>query len=66
MNLSINGKIKDYPEQLNIVQLLELLELSPERVVVELNREILTADKHAETQLKDSDTLELIQFVGGG
>ena len=66
MNLSINGKIKDYPEQLNIVQLLELLELSPERVVVELNREILTADKHAETQLKNSDTLELIQFVGGG
>ena len=66
MNLSINGKIKDYPEQLNIVQLLELLELSPERVVVELNREILTVDKHAETQLKNSDTLELIQFVGGG
>ena len=66
MNLSINGKIKDYPEQLNIVQLLELLELSPERVVVELNREILTADKHAETQLKNSDTLELIQFVGCG
>lgn len=66
MNLSINGKNREFPAQLNIVELLEFLELKPERVVVELNQEILTADKHAEIQLKDGDTLELIQFVGGG
>ena len=66
MYLSINGKSRDFPAPLNVVQLLESLKLGPERVVVELNREILTVDKHAGIQLQDGDTLELIQFVGGG
>lgn len=66
MDLRINGQNKHCSEPLNLVQLLEQLELTPERVVVELNREILTAGKHADIQLKDGDTLELIQFVGGG
>ncbi|MCD6268648.1 MAG: MoaD/ThiS family protein, partial [Deltaproteobacteria bacterium] len=30
------------------------------------NREILIADKYVDIQLKDGDTLEIIQFVGGG
>ena len=66
MHLSINGQSKEYSLPLTIVQLLHQLELTPARVVVELNREILTADKLADTELKDGDTLELIQFVGGG
>jgi len=66
MLLQINGQNREYPAPLNIVQLLAHLQLATERVVVELNREILTADKLADTQLKDGDTLELIQFVGGG
>ncbi len=66
MLLQINGRNRECPSPLNIIQLLGQLELAPERVVVELNREILTADKLAEIQLKDGDTLELIQFVGGG
>lgn len=66
MHLCINGQNREFPEPLNIGQLLEHLELNSERVVVELNREILTADKHADIQLQDGDTLELIQFVGGG
>ncbi len=66
MDLCINGQQKQYSEPLSIVQLLEQLELTPERVVVELNREILTAEKRADIQLHNGDTLELIQFVGGG
>ncbi|HEY5673008.1 MAG TPA: sulfur carrier protein ThiS [Malonomonas sp.] len=66
MNLQINGQNREYPSPLTIVQLLDQLDLAIERVVVELNREILTADKLADTQLTDGDTLELIQFVGGG
>ena len=66
MYLCVNGQSREFPQPLNVEQLLEQLELKPERVVVELNREILTADKYADIQLKDGDTLELIQFVGGG
>lgn len=66
MLLWINGKKKECPEPINIVQLLTHLELPADRVVVELNREIVTSDHHVDIQLQDGDTLELIQFVGGG
>ena len=66
MYLSVNGQSREFPQPLNVGQLLEHLELKPERVVVELNREILTVDRHADIQLQDGDSLELIQFVGGG
>jgi thiamine biosynthesis protein ThiS len=66
MNLTINGQRKNFSSPLNVAQLLSQLELNPERVVVELNRDILTADKYIDIQLNDGDTLEIIQFVGGG
>ncbi|MDA3902896.1 MAG: sulfur carrier protein ThiS [Desulfuromusa sp.] len=66
MQLTINGNVKEYQDQLTVLQLLQHLQLSQERVVVELNREILSADLHIDTELKSGDTLELVQFVGGG
>lgn len=66
MRLHINGQFRTFADPLNVVELLNLLQLTQGRVVVELNRSILTAEAHAATVLKDGDTLELIQFVGGG
>ena len=66
MQLTINGEIREYPEQLTVNQLLQQLKLSPERVVVELNHGILSPDQHTATQLKPEDIIELVQFVGGG
>ena len=66
MQLNINGQLRTVTSPLSIGQLLQQLELVPERVVVELNREILTPDTQADIQLNDGDSLELIQFVGGG
>jgi sulfur carrier protein len=34
--------------------------------VVELNRNIVSRETHASTQLKEGDTLEIVHFVGGG
>lgn len=66
MRLQINGQQRDYPAPLTVAQLLEQLQLPMARVVVELNHTILTADTLADRQLKNGDSLELIQFVGGG
>lgn len=65
MKLNINGQQRDFAEPMTISQLLQQLELAPERVVIEFNKEILTAEAHS-TLLQEGDTLELIQFVGGG
>ena len=66
MKLTINGEVKNYQESLTVQQLLQKLNLSPERVVVELNRNILSPDMLVSTELKSADTIELVQFVGGG
>jgi len=65
MQLTINGQLRDFSETLTISQLLQQLDLTPERVVIELNKEILTVEAHT-SLLKDGDALEVIQFVGGG
>jgi thiamine biosynthesis protein ThiS len=66
MKLTINGQKKHIEGTDNLTQLLEQLQLSPQRVVVELNGSILTTDQHHGTVLQEGDTLELVQFVGGG
>lgn len=66
MKLTINGKTNDYTEQLTVEKLLQKLNLAPDQVVVELNRNILTPDLHETSNLNDGDSLELVQFVGGG
>lgn len=66
MQLTINGHKKEFAAPITVQQLLTQLDLSTERVVVELNRNILTAEKHSETELKPGDSIELVQFVGGG
>jgi thiamine biosynthesis protein ThiS len=66
MKITINGEIKEYQEQLTVQQLLQRLKLQADRVVVEVNRTILPPDMHNITELKTGDTIELVQFVGGG
>ncbi len=66
MQLTINGQSRMVEAASTVADLLKYLQLETDRVVVELNREILSADSHCATRLQDGDSLELIQFVGGG
>jgi len=38
----------------------------PDRVAIELNREIVSRDRWPQTLLHDGDRLEIVHFVGGG
>ena len=40
--------------------------MKPDRVAVELNRDIVQRDKWAATALNSGDRLEIVHFVGGG
>lgn len=66
MKLLINGKSKNVTDRLTLAQLLEQLDLDPNMVVIELNKEILNAMQRRDKRLCDGDQLEIIQFVGGG
>jgi thiamine biosynthesis protein ThiS len=66
MTITVNGKPKEIDAPTTVAALLESLKLDAARVAVELNREILPRAEFAERILANGDTLEIVQFVGGG
>jgi sulfur carrier protein len=69
MNLQINGEARDFPTSpapFTLTTLIEILAMKPDRVAVELNREIAPRDRWSATILKEGDRLEIVHFVGGG
>lgn len=66
MIVTLNGKKTELTDNLSILQLLESKELTPDTVVVELNKEIIMSDLFSTTTINDGDHLEVLRFVGGG
>lgn len=66
IRIRVNGRERDVPRGASVRDLLESLELRPELVVVERNREILERARYADVRVEEGDTLELVHFVGGG
>ena len=64
--IKVNGETKLIPCSFSILNLLERYQINKDRVVIELNKKILTKEEFVSTILKENDELELITFVGGG
>jgi thiamine biosynthesis protein ThiS len=65
MNLTINGENQVSSAE-TLGALVEGLRMKPDRVAIELNREIVPRDQWPQTPLRDGDRLEIVHFVGGG
>ena len=65
MNLTINGEIQVSSAE-TLGALVEGLGMKPDRVAIELNREIVPREQWPQTPLHDGDRLEIVHFVGGG
>ena len=61
----LNGKTIDLKEDISVEQLLKDYDLNPQKVVVEVNMEILDDEVYSTYLLKNEDTVEVISFVGG-
>ena len=66
MELTVNGEKREVPEGATVSQLLETLQVVPERVVVEVNLTILKRAEYPGAVLKEGDRVEIVRFVGGG
>jgi sulfur carrier protein len=69
MKLHINGEEREFPSgpgSFTLSALVEQLGMKPDRVAVELNRDIVPRDRWNETVLNEGDRLEVVHFVGGG
>jgi sulfur carrier protein len=66
MKVQINGESRDFQSSLLLSTLIEKLGMKPDRVAVELNRNIVPRSQWADTPVAEGDRLEIVQFVGGG
>ncbi|MBI2350851.1 MAG: sulfur carrier protein ThiS [Deltaproteobacteria bacterium] len=66
MTVFINGEKREIAAELSVAQLLQELGIRPGRVVVELNRDVVSRESHDTTFLKEGDNIEIVHFVGGG
>jgi sulfur carrier protein len=71
MVLYINGEARSFSDPspdrpFALAALVESLRMKSDRVAVELNHDIVSRERWAETLLKDGDRLEIVHFVGGG
>lgn len=53
-------------ERTSLDELVTELSLTPARVAIELNQQVVRRDKWAATILAEGDRIEIVHFVGGG
>lgn len=66
MRIHVNGEGKEVRDGLVLSELINLLELPPQRIAVELNRDVIRRADWSLTVLRDNDCVEIVHFVGGG
>jgi len=62
----INGKDMNFKSEITISKLLKELNLSTEKVVVEVNLKIIPKENYECHKLYERDNIEVVSFVGGG
>lgn len=63
--ITLNGSERAVESQ-TVFGLLEELSLAGKKIAVERNKQIVPRTAYQETALQAGDTIEIIQFVGGG
>lgn len=66
MQVIINDEPRDVRAGATLSDLVEQLSLAPERLAVELNREVVRRTEWARVELREGDRVEIVHFVGGG
>ena len=66
MTITLNGERFELSQPMTVDALLASLEIDPRRVAVEHNLSIVKRQRYPEVIVDDGDTVEIVNFVGGG
>jgi thiamine biosynthesis protein ThiS len=66
LRIEVNGERLEVSAPINLADLIRHLELAPERLAIELNRNVVRRADWQETSLNEGDRIEIVHFVGGG
>ena len=66
IKIFINGDLRKFPQETNIVSLLEILNISSKHIAIEINESLIFRSDWEKTNLKDKDKVEIVKAIGGG
>ena len=66
IDIVINGEVRSVATGANLLDVLSLLDIAPDRVAIEKDRSIVRKTEWGVTLLQPGAQLEIVQFVGGG
>ena len=67
MQVQINGEPREFTDtSVRLSELVRQLSLAPQRIAIEVNREIVRRSDWEHTEVHDGDRVEIVHFVGGG
>ncbi|MCG7983567.1 MAG: sulfur carrier protein ThiS [Candidatus Thiodiazotropha lotti] len=66
MQIYLNGLEKQIPDSLDMAGLIQMLDLTDQRIAVEVNEELVPRTTFSGHLLNDQDRIEIIHAVGGG
>jgi thiamine biosynthesis protein ThiS len=64
--ITLNGERFELDRPLSVTDLLAQLQIDPRRVAVEHNLNIIRRNTFPEVVVHEGDTVEIVNFVGGG
>jgi thiamine biosynthesis protein ThiS len=66
VRIQLNGQDSEVAAETSVQELITKLELTPQRVAVELNHQVIRRQEWDSTKLQEDDQVEIVHFVGGG
>jgi sulfur carrier protein len=64
--ITVNGERRSFSPGATLATVVAMLGLAPERLAIELNREIVRRPLWDSTTFEAGSEIEIVQFVGGG
>jgi sulfur carrier protein len=66
MKITLNGQSKEFITKINLKEVVEQFCQNSNRVIAEVNGDIIRSHQWETLSLNDGDSIELVSFVGGG
>ena len=66
IKIRLNGNVKSFDENINLLDLLISLKIPFKKVAIELNQEIIDKKRLKKISIKKNDRIEIVHFIGGG
>jgi len=66
IEITVNGELVSIPEKTSLKDVLEIVDVPPNYLAVEVNAEVVPREQHSSLIIQEQDDLEVVTLVGGG